>query len=293
MTSTPLLLTISAAALAVTGTIWYLRARRSTWKSRAAALTLFGHGAVGTGGLLFALAMVHLHSGMSVHLHPIDETFVAVFACDLDWSCAAAIAAVVTALVLAVSFALSQIIARAMVAQARRMGARPLGGQVELAEGIFEVPDPDPDAYSVAILTFGGRHGLRAKDYVFVTTGLVALLSPSELRGVTEHELAHVRARDNRYLPYFHALASLIFFDPTLRHLRNRLSRRFEFEADESASRRTRDPRALARALLKVSEAASGSTPSPALLGLGRCREILNRIERLITLAESMEKGEA
>jgi Zn-dependent protease with chaperone function len=120
---------------------------------------------------------------------------------------------------------------------------------------------------------------------------MVDLLTPDERRAVLEHELAHVRTRDDRYLPYFHVLASVVFFDPLLRFLRDRLTRRYEFEADETAARRTRRPRALASALLKFYEASPDRRPAVAFAG-HRLSLIVERIERLLALAREIESSD-
>jgi len=275
------------------GALGYLASRRSQSRSRSAALVVFGHGAVGTSALFFLATIVHLHSLLSVHLHPLSEAFQEAFLCDLEWSCAAGIAAVLAATVLAMSFVLSQVLSRAIVARALRSGARRLA--IAGQEGVFllRVPDPTPDAFSVSILRLGGRWMFRVEDFVVITSGLARLLTPEERRVVLEHELAHVRSRDSRYLPWFHVLASVVFFDPMLRALRRRIGRQYEFEADAEASHRTRAPRALAQALLKMYEAAVPAQGNVSFLGGGEAQILVERIERLLALAERMERVEA
>jgi len=289
MTSLGLLLTSGAVAMAVAGAVAYLGARRTAWRSRGMALALFSHGAFGTAGFLLLVSLIHFHTFTSVHVHALPESLVAAFACDLEWSCAATVAGVVAATVLGVSFLLSQVVARAMIGRALERGARPLSVAIEPCADVLLVRNPRPDAYSVAVLRRGGRFRLRFRDYVILTTGLVDLLSSDEFDAVIEHELAHIRSKDDRYLPFFHLLSSLVFFDPFVRYLRNRLSRRYEFDADEAAARATRRPRILAGALWKVWEATSGRPAGAAFLGRRRPCEILERIEHLLSLAESME----
>lgn len=291
MIPTGLVLIVGAAAMAALGISGYLASHRSLGRSRSAALTLFGHGALATSGLLFLATLVHVHSFLSLHVHPLEEALRQAFICDLDWTCMAWLATLVAAIVLGASFLISQLVARAMVGRALDSGASP----VRLPErgDVFLLfwRDPRPDAFAVALLRAGGRRLLRAEDYVLITTGLRDLLDTNERRAVLEHELAHVRARDHRYLPYVHALSTVVFFDPFLRRLRNVLSRGYEFEADDTAARRIRNPRALAQALLKVCEAGRGSPAVADFLGCGRGPSIVERIERLLTLAERMDAG--
>jgi len=288
-----LVLLIGSAAMAVSGIAGYLASRRSARRSRSMALTLFGHGALATSGFLTVGMMAHVHSLVVVHVHSISDAFASAFLCDLEWSCVAWIAAAIAVTVLSLSFALSQIVARAIVRRALRNGARRLRVPGHPEVHLLVVPDPTPDAYSVALLHLGGPRGLRARDYILMTTGLLEILTPSERRAVLEHEIAHVRARDDRYLPFFHALASMLFFDPFLRKVRNRLGREYELEADEVSSRKTRDPRSLARALLKLFDAtpSSPSGVAASLRGHRQTSAIVQRIERLLALADLMDAG--
>lgn len=282
-----LALLVGAAAMAAVGIVGYLSSRRSTGRSRGAALALFGHGALGTAGLLSIGSVVHIHAWTEAHLHPVGEALEDALLCDLDWSCAAWLAGIVALAVIGSSFVVSQILARRLVGRAVRFGTSAILHAGPNAR-VLVVPEKAPDAFSIALLRLGGRFGLRAEDYVIVTSGLMDLLTPEERQAVFEHELAHVRARDDRYLPYFHVLASVVFFDPLLKFLRDRLTRRYEFDADETAAWRTRTPRALATALLKFYEATSGSRSAVAFAGRHRSL-IEERIDRLLDLAREME----
>lgn len=286
MTSPGLVLVSGAASAGALGFAGYFAARRSAWKSRAAALALFGHGALGTSGLLFLMVFVRLDAFGAVRIPPLEESLRAAFDCDWEWSCVAIISGFVALVVLSCSFVLSQLISRAMIGREIRRGATPFRIPKDAKVRGLLVEDPAPDAYSVALLSRAGRR-LRVEDYVVITTGLRNLLDPTELAVVIEHELAHVRGRDNRYLPYFHALTAIVFFDPFLRSLRRDLGHRYELEADRMAAFRTRRPLALASALLKVFEASTATGTPAALLGASRGPEILERIQRLLAFAET------
>jgi len=118
---------------------------------------------------------------------------------------------------------------------------------------------------------------------VCVTTGIMELLTPSELEGVVAHELAHIRHRDVVIMTvasFFASIASMIiqfgfFFggdddeNPSFLvlflvaigvyilsfFLMSALSRYREFAADRGAAELTRRPSALASALMKISGA--------------------------------------
>jgi len=293
MISLGIVLVLGAVSMAAVGIMGYLASHRSKGKSRSAAVGLFGYGALSTGGILSLAALVHVHSLTAVHFHDVYEGLAAAFDCDLELSCVAWIAASVAGTILGSSFLLSQLVSRGLVARALRKGARVVRLDEPGDVRLLVVEDSAPDAYSLALLKWGGPAGFHARSYVIVTTGLMNLLAPEERRAVIEHEVAHVRARDDRYMPFFHTIASVIFFDPFLRQLRESMGRRYEFEADDGAARRTRNPRALARALLKLSEIAPSFRGAPALFGRVRPSDLIERIERLLLLAELMESGRA
>jgi Zn-dependent protease with chaperone function len=107
-----------------------------------------------------------------------------------------------------------------------------------------------------------------------------------------------VRDLDSRYLTFFRTFARMMRWDPVLSYLAASVTRHEEYSADLAAARMTRDPRALARALYKVVtvDGPTGAAPTTGLLGLGGSQgraEALQRIERLLELAESPEFREA
>jgi heat shock protein HtpX len=137
------------------------------------------------------------------------------------------------------------------------------------------VNTPMPNAFAM------GRSQKHAT--VVATTGILDLLSPSELEGVMAHELAHVRHRDVMIMTiasFFASIASLIlqfgfFFGGSSDDedspgilplilvslvvyvvsffLMSALSRYREFAADRGAAAITGRPSALSSALLKIS----------------------------------------
>jgi Zn-dependent protease with chaperone function len=159
----------------------------------------------------------------------------------------------------------------------------------------FEVfPSPRPEAFSFTVLEFGGgRFGLHRHEVILMSDGLESRLLPGEVEAVVAHELGHIRGLDSRYLTFLRTLSRMMRWDPLLAYLAYSLTRREEFRADEEAARLTRRPMSLARALYKAmaTEPAVGSpVPGDAFLGgLGdrNRREALERIERLVAMAES------
>ncbi len=137
---------------------------------------------------------------------------------------------------------------------------------------------PDPSANAMAV-------GQRQHGSIAITSGLLQLLSPRELKGVLAHELAHLATGDTESMrlagSVSNAALSLLrvatwgaFFmllfsgagierllslsilgliaPPLIGALRTAISREREFHADEQAARLTGDPQGLAYALGKL-----------------------------------------
>lgn len=288
-------LTVAALGFALIGALGYMTARRTASRSRWAALTIFGHLSLLTSGALLVATAVHIHPAgpFSIHLHALHDGLAQVFACDLDLSCGIFTAGVVSFLVLASTFGIAQGSARLLLRKLSKLqdpnGLERLRALLPASTGNTEflvVGDSEPDAFAFALLRADRGRLARATSVVVLTRGLMDLLEPDELEAAIAHELAHVRARDDRYLPYFRTLASIIFFDPVLRSLNRRVSRRHEFAADREAALQTGRPRALARALLKVYLHPHAPASAAGFAGESRS-ELLARIEALLEIEES------
>jgi Zn-dependent protease with chaperone function len=198
-------------------------------------------------------------------------------------------------LIFLTAFVISQLVARGFLAVLR---PTPLAWPAPLAlpstpTELYVFVSGAPDAFTFTLLAHGGSRLFRRKDVVMVSTGLLAILSDEEQVAVVAHELGHLRELDGRYLAFFRTLSRLMRWDPVLAILANSLTRREEFRADLNAVELTRRPRALARALFKVSQGARaprGLFGASSLLGVGGVRgrrDAIERIRRLVTLAES------
>ncbi len=147
-------------------------------------------------------------------------------------------------------------------------------------------------AFSFTLLRLRGT--VHREEIVLISEGLWRRLSPDERVAAIAHEVGHLNGLDGRYLTFLRTLARMMRWDPVLAYLASALTRREELRADLDAVRMTRDPMALARALYKASALAPGEV-SPAVVGLigrgglrGR-RDLLERIRRLVALADSSE----
>ncbi len=282
---------VAAVAMALFGVVGCATARRSTSRSRGAALTIFGHGTLVSSAILFAFMIFHIHGivPLSIHIHPTNEAVASIFECDLDVDCVVLTIGLITFLVLSTTFLITQLSVRMLrhrlMRNAQPGAAESLRGMLGDIPGaeLVVVRETDPDAFSFALLRANRRRIASVASVVVVTEGLVSLLEPEELRAVVGHELAHVQARDDRYLPFFRTLSVLMFFDPVLRTLHRRVSRRHEFEADRVAAERTGRPLDLARALLKVYLKDRPGLSAVSFASRSRS-ELLERIEALIAL---------
>jgi Zn-dependent protease with chaperone function len=146
-------------------------------------------------------------------------------------------------------------------------------------------------AFAFTLLERGGPRGLRRRDVILVSDRLFSELEPAEWEAVLAHELGHLRELDGRYLTFFRTLSRLMRWDPVLAYFAESLTSREEYRADLDAVELTRRPRAMARALYKAAFLYSPADRSvPGLLGLGGRRgrrQAVERIRRLVALAES------
>ncbi len=147
-----------------------------------------------------------------------------------------------------------------------------------------------PDAFTFTLLEGSPAGRIERHDFILVSSGLLELLTPDEREAVVAHEVSHIRALDGRYLTFFRTLARTMRWDPILAYLADRLTEREEFRADLDAVGLTHRPKALARALYKVSRTSARPRGAASLLGAsGRRgqRQAAERIRRLVLLAES------
>lgn len=288
------MLLIAAIVQSFVSLVVYVKSKDTGGASRALAFSLFAYGSLASSGAMLLVSILHFHLPFIIHVHDPDIALSSGWwACDLEWGCAFWNILLLTVLILGSSFIVSQASAKALLRRCANENledlSRKLRAEFSLPREVdlFVVPEAPPDAYSFSALSFSRRPHIR--DAVVITQGLLRLLRRDEIETVLSHEMAHVRARDDRYLPFFHTLASLVFFDPVVHVLRRRIARRYEFSADETAAKSTGKPRSLARALLKLCTINSRPQFSTGILGGKRTPLILERIERLLQLAERME----
>jgi Zn-dependent protease with chaperone function len=156
---------------------------------------------------------------------------------------------------------------------------------------LLAFPSRQAEAFTFTLLRPTFPRGQRRQDVILLSDGLLERLTSDEAEAVVAHELGHIRELDGRYLTFFRTLARMMRWDPVLAYLADSLTRREEYRADLDAVELTHRPRALARALYKASVLGPGRNRGlSSLLGTAGRRgrhETLNRIRRLVALAES------
>jgi Zn-dependent protease with chaperone function len=110
--------------------------------------------------------------------------------------------------------------------------------------------------------------------------GLEARLAPAERDAVLLHELAHVERRDFAWNIVLRVGLALIWFNPFAWRLYRSLAQEREAACDALAVARGASPVALARALVRLAETASG-TPQVAML-LSAQGALTSRVHRLL-----------
>jgi RND family efflux transporter MFP subunit len=92
------------------------------------------------------------------------------------------------------------------------------------------------------------------KPVLLLPEGITARLSPAHLRAVVEHELCHVRRRDNLAAAIQMAVETLVWFHPLVWWIRLRLIDEQERACDEEVLRLGSDPQIYAESILRICE---------------------------------------
>jgi beta-lactamase regulating signal transducer with metallopeptidase domain len=90
------------------------------------------------------------------------------------------------------------------------------------------------------------------RPVLLLPEGIVARLSPDELRAVTAHELSHLRRRDNLTAALHMLVAAIFWFYPLVWWLGARLLEERENACDERVLESGNDPQIYAESILKV-----------------------------------------
>jgi len=143
----------------------------------------------------------------------------------------------------------------------------------------FDVAEPSivvSERHPTCAYVFGWFHPVIAlgKDWLLQ-------LDPKEREAVLAHELAHYKRSDNWQMIIARTCCALMFFNPLAHHVYRELSEAREKAADDLALRVTRNPLALASALLKFWQMEASSIASISEGFATRDNDLENRIRRL------------
>jgi len=130
------------------------------------------------------------------------------------------------------------------------------------------------------------------RPWLLVPPGLTARLAPAELDAVLLHELAHVRRGDLRWNLLQRLALALLWFHPVAWRLQAQLARERERCCDALAVGHGASPEALARALVKLAEAATPASGRPAS-GLALAVSQGGLVERVHALVEPAGRAES
>ena len=123
------------------------------------------------------------------------------------------------------------------------------------------------------------------RPLLLVPHRLAERLAPAELDAVLLHELAHVRRDDVRWNLLQHVALALLWFHPVAWSLQASVARERERCCDALAVRHGASPVALARALVKLAEAAAQARtpPTPRLvLAVSHGEGLVERVRALV-----------
>jgi Zn-dependent protease with chaperone function len=277
-------MTVGGALLvyaAVLGLFGSRAARRDGWCAYAprlgASLLLAASWSVLTAlflaGLTIALPGTALSSGLSSVLGACILRLRAAYVTPGGAAAAVAGLALSGTIAARVGWAFVHVVRTRHVEQRRQRTLLGLCGRQTADVDAVVVDEAQPAAYCVA-----GRDRM-----VVLTSGTLALLSPSQLAAVLAHEHAHLGARHHRLLAAAALAACAMPELPLLRELPRQVRRLLEMHADDVAAR-THDPETLATALVAVATARSGapSTGTRSVVLAAADSDTALRIQRLL-----------
>jgi len=127
---------------------------------------------------------------------------------------------------------------------------------------------------------------------ICIPQALLATLQGSELESVLAHELAHIERGDGIWFPIVGLVQSVLWLHLVNHWVSAAVRRSAELACDDRAVELTRDPLALARALLQVASRASRAESPPMTPAMVRSRSVLvSRVARLTDASSDWARG--
>ncbi|MBI3650264.1 MAG: M48 family metalloprotease [Acidobacteria bacterium] len=169
---------------------------------------------------------------------------------------------------------------------------------------------PPPGAQIALVEQVAAQHGIRVglvmSDYplsfvwgywhsrIVLSSGLLSTLTPKELLGVLEHEIAHHKRRDNLVKLFLNGCSYVSLVVPLSRRILQWRAIEVEMVCDEVATARTAAPLDIADALIKLrrnTAPASSPTmrnPSTSAFIPDEMQTVERRVYRLLAFAEAI-----
>ncbi len=118
------------------------------------------------------------------------------------------------------------------------------------------------------------------RPILFLPTGIENHLTPAQLKSILDHELCHIRRRDNLATAIHMTVEAVFWFHPLVWWLGARLMEERERACDEQVLREGNEPQTYAEAILKICELYLES-PLPCISGITGAN-LKNRIEAIM-----------
>lgn len=119
------------------------------------------------------------------------------------------------------------------------------------------------------------------KQVILLPAGLLSGLTPGQVEAILAHELAHVRRNDYLANLFISMIETLLFFNPMMWWISNKIRSEREHACDDLALEMTGDTLNLVRSLALLEERRL-SGHSLAMAFMGKDGSVLNRIQRLL-----------
>ncbi|MDX1685817.1 MAG: M56 family metallopeptidase [Saprospiraceae bacterium] len=127
-----------------------------------------------------------------------------------------------------------------------------------------------------------------ARPVLLLPASLVTQLTPEELEGILLHELKHIQRYDYLWNLIISGLEVVLFFNPFIYFISREIRRRREISCDLSAAKISRNPKALASALLTIEEMVSTPKLAMAFNSQGQLSE---RVHVLMGMKKKKRSG--
>jgi beta-lactamase regulating signal transducer with metallopeptidase domain len=102
-----------------------------------------------------------------------------------------------------------------------------------------------------AIFSISNYTFFKKINYIYVNESILILCTNEEFNAAIIHEIGHINNMDTVFFPIFNTLNKFMFFDPFLRKINQKYKNKMEEKADYYAKEKIKDPKDLARVIVK------------------------------------------